>query len=213
MDDAIEETMESPEDQGAYRLPDSPSHLLHRAQQFAAEMFAERSKHHVTLRQLAVLAAVNEQAGRTQVDLVRATGIDRSTLAEMIARMESKGLLAREKSSEDGRAKSVRLTAKGLSRLEEAAPHARAVDLAILEALPKPKRKALLEILQALSPAIDAAHEEKPKVKPKLKAKLKDARKAEKKLSKKKASKEDAGAHEAGSAEAPRLKLKGKAKG
>ena len=40
----------------------------------------------------------------------------------------------------------------------EAAPHARAADIAILEALPKPKRRALLDILQALTPAIDAAH-------------------------------------------------------
>lgn len=209
MDDAIEETMETPDDPGSYRLADSPSHLLHRAQQFAAELFAEQSKLHVTLRQLAVLAAVNEQAGRTQVDLVRATGIDRSTLAEMIARMETKGLLAREKSSEDGRAKSVRLTSKGVNRLEEAAPHARAVDQAILEALPKPKRRALLEILQSLSPVIDAAHEEKPKDKAKAKG-GKKSEKLEKKKLRKKASKEPAADP---NDEAPRLKLKGKTKG
>jgi len=139
-------------------LADSPSHLLHRAQQYAAELFAGLYDKHVTLRQFAVLAAVQNNAGGTQTDLVNATGIDRSTLAEMIARMEKKGLLVREKSNADGRAKSVRLTGRGRARLNEAAPHARAADEAILNALPKPKRRALLDILQSLTPAIDAAH-------------------------------------------------------
>ena len=203
MNDANVDPDETPAEAPAYRLSDSPSHLLHRAQQFAAELFAQKYEGHVTLRQFAVLAAVEEQAGRTQVDLVRATGIDRSTLAEMIARMERKGLLARKKSSEDGRAKSVRLTGRGRSRLAEATPHAREVDLAILEALPKPKRRALLEILMALSPVIDAAHEEKPK------GKGKDRKKPRKKERKKKeasaAAKSDAG-------DAPRPKSRGKAK-
>ncbi len=144
--------------EAAFLLTDSPSHLLHRAQQYAAELFAGLYDKRVTLRQFAVLAAVDGQAGGTQTDLVRATGIDRSTLAEMIVRMEKKGFLVREKSNADGRAKSVRLTGRGRARLAEAAPHARAADLAILEALPKPKRRALLDILQALTPAIDAAH-------------------------------------------------------
>ncbi len=157
-EDALGVTSGDQPGEAPFLLADSPSHLLHRAQQYAAELFAELYDKHVTLRQFAVLAAVQGQAGGTQTDLVRATGIDRSTLAEMIARMEKKGLLAREKSNADGRAKSVRLTSRGRHRLAEAEPHARAADLAILEALPKPKRRALLDILQALTPAIDAAH-------------------------------------------------------
>lgn len=156
MDDASDKTGT---EEAAFRLADSPSHLLHRAQQFAAELFAGLYDKHVTLRQFVVLAAVHDHRGGTQADLVRATGIDRSTLNEMIGRMEKKGLLVREKSAADGRAKSVKLTGRGRTRLVEATPHARAADRAILEALPKPKRRALFESLQALAPAIDAAHE------------------------------------------------------
>lgn len=159
----------TPDDTG-FLLAESPSHLLHRAQQYAAELFAGLYDKHVTLRQFAVLAAVQAHAGGTQTDLVRATGIDRSTLAEMIARMEKKGLVVRAKSNADGRAKSVRLTGRGRARLAEATPHAHAADLAILDALPKPKRRALLDILQALTPVIDAAHTAEDSDKPDRKA-------------------------------------------
>lgn len=143
---------------GPFALARSPGHLLHRAQQRAEEVFAALlGDDHVTLRQFAVLAAVAEKAGRTQTDLVRVTGIDRSTLADMMARMEKKGLIAREKSADDKRAKSVRLTGKGRTRFAEAAPHAAAADAAVLEALPKNKRRAFLGTLEGLVTAIDAA--------------------------------------------------------
>jgi MarR family transcriptional regulator, temperature-dependent positive regulator of motility len=141
-----------------FALARSPGHLLHRAQQRAEEVFAALLGHdHVTLRQFAVLAAVEERAGRTQTDLVRITGIDRSTLADMMARMERKGLIAREKSADDKRAKSVKLTGKGRTRLAEAAPHAIAADAALLDALPRNKRRAFLGTLEGLVAAIDAA--------------------------------------------------------
>ena len=67
-------------------LEQSPSHLLHRALQLALDLYAvETGPGAVTQRQYAVLAAVAEHEGLTQTDLVRATGIDRSTLADMIA--------------------------------------------------------------------------------------------------------------------------------
>ena len=141
-----------------FALARSPGHLLHRAEQRAEEVFAALlDDDNVTLRQFAVLAAVAEQAGLTQTDLVRITGIDRSTLADMMSRMEKKGLIAREKSSEDKRAKSVRLTGKGRARMGDAAPHAMAADEAILNALPKNKRRAFLETLQGLVATIEAA--------------------------------------------------------
>ncbi|KAF0176952.1 MAG: MarR family transcriptional regulator [Hyphomonadaceae bacterium] len=150
----MSETIEST----PFELARSPGHLLHRAQQRAEEIFATLLRdNHVTLRQFAVLAAVDERAGRTQTDLVRVTGIDRSTLADMMGRLEKKGLIAREKSADDKRAKSVRLTGKGRTRLAEAAPHAMAADAALLDALPRNKRRAFLGTLETLVAAIDAA--------------------------------------------------------
>jgi DNA-binding MarR family transcriptional regulator len=140
-----------------FQLSRSPSHLLRRAQHCASEIFLQAGlSDGVTLRQSVVLAAVAEGAVRSQSDLVRATGVDRSTLADMIARMEKKGLIVRATAAQDGRAKSVQLTAAGRARLEEALPAMRQVDAALLEALPRNRRNAFRDTLAVLADAADA---------------------------------------------------------
>ena len=95
-------------------LERSPSHLLHRALQLALDLYAaEFGGAGLTQRQFAVLAAVADHEGATQTDLVRLTGIDRSTLADMAARMIAKGLLERQRSLSDARANAVSLTEAG----------------------------------------------------------------------------------------------------
>jgi DNA-binding MarR family transcriptional regulator len=140
-----------------YALVKSASHLLHRAQQLAVDRFAASD---VTLRQFALLTAISARAGQNQTELVNATGIDRSTLADMIMRMEERGLLARGRSSEDGRAKSVTLTASGRAALNAAMPRARAADEAIMMALPRSSRGPFLETLRLIAEAADVAMQE-----------------------------------------------------
>ena len=60
-------------------------------------------------------AAIAENPGLSQSDLVRATGIDRSTLADMMNRMQKRGWVLRTASVSDARALSVRLAAAGSS--------------------------------------------------------------------------------------------------
>ena len=139
-------------------LERSPSHLLHRALQLALDVYAaETGPGAVTQRQYAVLAAVAEHEGLTQTDLVRATGIDRSTLADMIARMISKAYLARERSTTDGRANTVRLTETGRAILDEAAPRVGAADGRILGYLAANKWESFLGVLRDLAKAGEKA--------------------------------------------------------
>ncbi len=163
-------------------LDRSPSHLLHRALQRALDIYAETAgPAAVTQRQFAVLAAVAAREGLTQADLVRSTGIDRSTLAELVARMLGKGLLARERSNEDGRANTVTLTDKGRLALAEAEPRAHAADQAILKLVPSGKRGGFLASLRALAAEQPKDGAEKPdKGKKAKKAKKKAAKKAKK---------------------------------
>lgn len=150
-----------------FALARSVSHLLHRAQQFAADRFtAELGRTDLTLRQFALLAAVGEQAGQTQTDLVRATGIDRSTLADMIGRMEDRGLVVRDKAEADRRAKSVTLTAQGRAVLNGAAPSAVAADRALMAALPASKQGGLVSALLLIAEAAEAAEPAAPAPKP-----------------------------------------------
>lgn len=142
---------------GPYRLGASPSHLLHRAEQLATERFTHLVGDPITLRQFAVLAAIAEAPGLSQADLVRVTGIDRSTLAEMITRMERQKWIDRSKAVNDARAVSVRLTPLGSQNLAAATPHARAADAAILDLLPRTKRRAFLNTLIKLAKLSDQA--------------------------------------------------------
>jgi DNA-binding MarR family transcriptional regulator len=162
-------------------LSGSPSHLMHRALQLALDIYSEETgPDGLTQRQFAVLEAVSHRAGLTQTDLVRATGIDRSTLADLVARMTTKGLLDREKSTLDARAKAVRLSPAGEAALAAARPRVEAADKRIMGLLPKGKRDGFLELLAELAGEADAAP-----VKAKAEAKAarkaaREARKAEK---------------------------------
>ncbi|HYD26622.1 MarR family transcriptional regulator [Brevundimonas sp.] len=155
-------------------LAASPSHLMHRVLQLALDIYAEEAgPDGLTQRQFAVLEAVSHKSGLTQTDLVRATGIDRSTLADLVARMTTKGLLARERSVVDARAKAVRLSEAGAAALEAARPRVEAADKRILALLPKGKRDGFLALLADLAGEADAAPE-------KARAELKAAKKAAK---------------------------------
>jgi DNA-binding MarR family transcriptional regulator len=137
-------------------LARSPSHLLHRALQHALDLYVEATGPGApTQRQFAVLAAVAENEGSTQTALVRATGIDRSTLAELVARMIGKGLLARERSAKDARANTVRLTDGGRAALAEAVPRVVEADARIMALVPAAAREGFLSTLRTLSEAAE----------------------------------------------------------
>lgn len=162
-------------------LAESPSHLMHRALQLALDIYAEElGSDGPTQRQFAVMEAVSVKEGLTQTDLVKATGIDRSTLADLVARMTTKGLLTRERSTLDARAKAVRLSAEGQALLDAARPKVEAADRRIMGLLPKAKRDGFLDLLSELASAADAAPDQAKAEAKALKKAQKEARKAEK---------------------------------
>lgn len=162
-------------------LAQSPSHLMHRALQLCLDVYTEESAQSgLTQRQYAVLEVASQKQGLTQTDLVKATGIDRSTLADLVSRMITKGYLERERSALDARAKAVRVSEMGLAALEAARPCVQAADKRLLAMLPKARRQNFIEILQHLSDVADAAPEEVKAAKKAAKKADKEARKAAK---------------------------------
>jgi DNA-binding MarR family transcriptional regulator len=162
-------------------LERSPSHLLHRALQLALDIYAEETgPDALTQRQYAVLAAVAAHEGLTQTDLVHATGIDRSTLADLVARMIGKGLIGRERSAADARANTVSLTEAGRAALTATSPRVAAADARILKLLPARKRDAFLSVLHDMGRAAETAPAETADVSPKVKKKKKTKDKAAK---------------------------------
>jgi DNA-binding MarR family transcriptional regulator len=139
-------------------LDRSPSQLLHRAQQMALDIYAQEfGPGGITQRQFALLAAVADNEGANQSDLVRITGIDRSTLADMAVRMIAKGLLSRDRSETDARANAVSLTQKGREVLEDARPKMTKADARLLKLMADGRRQTLVALLRELVKGGEAA--------------------------------------------------------
>ena len=110
----------------------------------------------LTPRQFAVLVTVSQNEGLSQTQLVDKTGIDRSTLADIVRRMLKKNLLQRRRTREDARAYAVRLTDEGRRVLKLVEPNALEVDAAVLAALPSAERERFLDNLNAIVEALSS---------------------------------------------------------
>ncbi|MFQ5563132.1 MAG: MarR family winged helix-turn-helix transcriptional regulator [Parvularculaceae bacterium] len=140
----------------SFTLKNSPGHLLRRAQQYAHDLYAkEVGASGPTPRQFEVLHTVSKNEGLSQTDLVRATGIDRSTLADMIARMIKKGLLSRKRTKADARANAVSITSAGKRMLSSAMPRVAKAERAALAVLPKTQQSGFIRGLSAYAAALD----------------------------------------------------------
>ena len=128
-------------------------HLLHRASQNADQIFARTVGREVTPRQFAVLAAVWRSKATSQVGIVAATGIDRSSTAELVHRLVARGLLRRRRAKRDTRFYVVRLTPKGQDIFDRLLPATQTADIAILNPVTAPDRVKLLQILERIATA------------------------------------------------------------
>lgn len=145
----------------AENLSRSPIHLLHRAGQCATDIYqTEMASGELTPRQYAVLVTVAHNEGLSQTNLVDRTGIDRSTLADVIRRMLRKGLLQRRRTREDARAYAVKLTEEGWRVLRSAEPTIRRIDERILAALPGGRAERFIEDLNAIVSSLGAEEDQ-----------------------------------------------------
>lgn len=137
-------------------LARSPCHLLKRASQYAAAVYMETvGRTGLTQRQFAVLLAAEKHEGASQTELVQVTGIDRSTLADMVSRLMAQGYLQARRGREDGRTNAVRLTAAGRRALRAAEPGAGEADKLLLAAVPPKLRKSFIEGLMSLAAKLE----------------------------------------------------------
>lgn len=147
--------------QPAGKIDGSVAHLIHRAEQCAGDIFAQVAPSGVlTPRQFAILDAISANPGISQTGLVEQTGIDRSTLADIIRRMLEKGLVQRERTAEDARAYAVKLTRKGSDARKKMKPAASNVDKKLLEAVPKEHREMFVSVLSQMVTKLSAEEQQ-----------------------------------------------------
>ncbi|MCB1485473.1 MAG: MarR family transcriptional regulator [Hyphomicrobiaceae bacterium] len=119
----------------------STIHLLHRAGQLADEAFLSAlGRDGITARQFIVLDIVAREDNPSQTTICELSGIDRSTLADIVRRLVSRGLLARKRTREDARRYAVRVTDAGQKVLETATGVARQVEDTVVGVLPASQR-------------------------------------------------------------------------
>lgn len=145
-------------EQTAAALNTSLTHLLHRACQVADSIFNEETgKTGLTTRQFAVLVAVGQNRDISQTGLVQVTGIDRSTVAEIVKRLLRRGLIKRKRTRLDARAYAVRLTDEGEALMREAEPAAKKAEDRLRTAFPKGDVQVLTGALSRLLEAFPVA--------------------------------------------------------
>ncbi|MCU0732040.1 MAG: MarR family transcriptional regulator [Hyphomonas sp.] len=127
----------------------STTHLLHRAGQLAEDLFARSiGEIGLTARQFVVLSVVETLDDPSQTALCEISGIDRSTLADIVRRLVSRGLLSRRRTRQDARMYAVRITPEGQEILQRALPIAQKVDQALVESLSPEQREQFGAFLQ-----------------------------------------------------------------
>ena len=139
---------------GGFELSESPSHLIRRCAQYFGDLYAQESgSSDLTKQQYTLLAALEHNDGVSQTALVDITGIDRSTLAEMVRRMLERGLLSRERTEEDQRANAVAISQSGRKALRAAKSASERAEKALLEALPLAERPRFVRLLAQIAGA------------------------------------------------------------
>jgi DNA-binding MarR family transcriptional regulator len=99
---------------------------------------------------MALLIALSGKADATQNDLVELTGIDKSTLKEMLGRMVAKGWIERDRANDDARAWAMNITEKGRALIRAKMAAIREVQSEILAPLPPEMRPVFVHCLQIL---------------------------------------------------------------
>ena len=128
-----------------------PGYLFRRMQQIAVAIFVEECRaFDLTPVQYAALVAIHAHPGIDATRLSAVIAFDRSTLGNVIERIEGKGLVERTPSPDDRRIKLLYLTRSGAALLRDIVPAVDRAQARMLQPLKPADRKALMLLLSQL---------------------------------------------------------------
>lgn len=128
-----------------------PGYLVRRLNQIHYAMFFEECKNEsITPVQYGILTALSVNPGIDQTTIGKELGLDRTTTADVVKRLEVKGYLERQTNPDDRRARKGFITTEGLRVMNELhAGMARAQDR-LLKPLPVADRRMFVKLLSIL---------------------------------------------------------------
>lgn len=127
-----------------------PGHLIRRALQVLNMVWAEEVSRTVTSPQFAVLNALLREPGLDQQTLGSRVALDRSTVAEVVARLTERDLVHWRRDSTDGRRKVIELTPRGEEVLQDLIPRTHEMTRRLVRGLRPDEEADLLRLLTLL---------------------------------------------------------------
>jgi DNA-binding MarR family transcriptional regulator len=130
-------------------MHEMPGHLIRRAHQISGAVFsAHLAGFDLTSVQYAAMDAIASQPGIDATRLSELIAFDKATLGGVLDRLEAKGLIARQPSSQDRRVKSVTLTGAGERLLESVGPRVVAAQAEMLQPLSQAEQGQFIALLK-----------------------------------------------------------------
>src|ERR1700754_1441444 len=128
-----------------------PGYLFRRMQQIAVSIFVEECRaFDLTPVQYAALVSIHTHPGIDATRLSAVIAFDRSTLGNVIERLETKDLIERKPAREDKRVKLLYLTKAGAALLRDIMPLVDRAQARMLQPLKPADRKTLTALLTQL---------------------------------------------------------------
>ncbi|WP_071674684.1 MarR family winged helix-turn-helix transcriptional regulator [Nioella nitratireducens] len=131
-------------------------HLIRRLNQISVAVFADHMAAlgvELTPVQFAALSAIDTRPGIAQAELAGTIAYDQTTLGGVIDRLQQKGLVQREISPTDRRARVLTVTGPGRALLDRIRPEVRALQDDILSGLDEGEKDHLLRLLKKTTDA------------------------------------------------------------
>lgn len=131
-----------------------PGHLIRRVHQVSTAYFADECGD-LTAVQYAALVAIGSHPGIDATRLSQIIYFDRSTIGDVLDRIESKGWIIRESTPDDRRIKLLTLSPAGAQVLRQVAPAIRRVQERLLAPLTPSEAKVMIRLLTKMADAAD----------------------------------------------------------
>lgn len=125
-------------------------YLIRRAQQAHLAAWTRIVSTEISSVQYAILVTLDRLGEASQRELCDEIDLDRSTIADLVSRMERRDLIARQRSREDARRNTVTLTDHGRAERIRLRPLVAQVEDALTGALTPEMRTGLREALRAV---------------------------------------------------------------
>jgi DNA-binding MarR family transcriptional regulator len=125
-------------------------HLLRRAQQLHLAAWQRDVSRDITSVQYAVLTVLERLPGSSQASLGAELDLDRSTIADLVARMTRRGLIERAQDPDDRRRNVLQLTDEGRARVAELRPRVDGLETVLAGDLSAGDRRELRRMLRTM---------------------------------------------------------------